>query len=104
MNTGSAFDALRESCATALARGFPGAKLEDFGEEPDDAGVKVLLETEQAMADVFLWRSLAFDVEAVDKTSGRVLLRMHADEATTEDVAKTIAELARTMGSLTDVS
>ena len=88
---------ISEECRLALANSlkgsFPEARLEEFGLNTPNPGVRADVHTHRGIANIHLWRNRSFDVDAVENVSGRLLVHKSIEDATPLDVTTTIADL-----------
>jgi hypothetical protein len=94
---GTLFDQLREILSTAIQRDFPAARLEDFPADSEVAGTKVVLESPAVLADIFLYENGALDIEALETSSDKVVLRIHTPQTSAAELEAALAKLARSM-------
>lgn len=87
------FQSCRRALEDGLRQWFPKVKVEEFGVDTANPGIKVDLQTTKGMANVQLWGNLSFDVDAIENVTGRVLLRRSTEDVTPTEVASTIAKL-----------
>lgn len=87
------FQAARDALEGVLREGFPNAVVQDFGGDTLNPGVKVDVSTAKGMANIRLWQNLSFDVEAIENTSGRLLLHKSSENVTPSEVTAAIGEL-----------